>query len=1045
MQKRAWKIYLLVGVATVATLCLAIGMRLAFAADWQEEYNRCIAGSDAPNMVTGVCRNVADAWVNGDARASENRWISDISGANNNLIKASENDQDIIAVYRLRSYSGSYGIYGKTPGNYSYYNWFGASSNQQDPGRALSWIQFVNAGDANMLWRGVVGNINTWNVGGNADVRISVPGFKEYVESHNGDGTVGIAQNDDGSQTYWADVSINGCWETIGITEYIYGRHYYGDGGYYDCGGGTTRVRLKISPSHETREGGEFRSISSVSVEGQSSTSDENGKTTLEVETDKEDVTVSFWHNLKYYNKFAWPDPTGIFIIGSDWSVNNTGSGAKSGRWVANAKVNTTSSAIGREDVSIHLEVGESVTVCRRIDYNKEFVTIGYTINPATGGPLSGSFTVSYNGAYWSEACAVVVRNEEFLSGYENGEFKSKSSVTIPVQNDILSELAIESDYDGEATLKFSTDAEVTTVKFSHTMYYWNYFTWRSIDVFSGDNTDTRWKIREKNTLSGDWSFSPFSITSSPESHGPIGGDEVQVKLGRGEMKKVCRRNVYTHKHVKYYWSGYESSGFTYVVDSYDGSDDDHSMACVEITRPSDPGTHDDPGTASTVGRSSTGVMMAGEDSTVGWNSSAKGFETRRLRSYEAVRFDVMSTVAYAPGNVAGMARYAGTSVCNKFPNKTVCSVLHKDVYPDSPTSRNESVIYEDSIVVPDMVGSKVCAAIGWEYEYWVGYIKTDSGGRSTEKWDHLNQDYWYIHKAACSTVAKKPSAAVWNAGLFTNGGVVASRSYRYLSYGGRDLFGSWVEHLLVAGKAADTMGSGAALSYGGKSNNDQICSNGNNNALLTISNVDCGRLGYSEIASNTTLRVRLRSYLRDKASDLTVNTIGGNGWMGLNGTMIYNATGDVTITGNITTNPGPYRSIYDLPQVVLFVDGNVNIESSVTEIDAWIIATGMINTCSSFVDGKTTADTVGLSGDTCTKQLIFNGPVMAERIKLNRSFGSDPLVSRYGILGDHSERYSPGEIFNLRADTYLWAYAQSTRYESSFTETYTRELAPRY
>lgn len=105
MQKRAWKIYLLVGVATVATLCLAIGMRLAFAADWQEEYNRCIAGSDAPNMVTGVCRNVADAWVNGDARASENRWISDISGANNNLIKASENDQDIIAVYRLRSIS----------------------------------------------------------------------------------------------------------------------------------------------------------------------------------------------------------------------------------------------------------------------------------------------------------------------------------------------------------------------------------------------------------------------------------------------------------------------------------------------------------------------------------------------------------------------------------------------------------------------------------------------------------------------------------------------------------------------------------------------------------------------------------------------------------------------------------------------------------------------------------------------------------------------------------------------------------------------------
>lgn len=273
----------------------------------------------------------------------------------------------------------------------------------------------------------------------------------------------------------------------------------------------------------------------------------------------------------------------------------------------------------------------------------------------------------------------------------------------------------------------------------------------------------------------------------------------------------------------------------------------------------------------------------------------------------------------------------------------------------------------------------------------------------------------------------------------------MASRSYRYLSQGGRDLFGSWAEHLLVAGKTADTMGSGSTLSYGGKSSSDQICNSNNNNALLTIANADCGRLGYSGIISNSTLRIRLDSYLKNYASSLTTSIIGGSGWTGLNGTTIYSTSGDVTISGNITTNPGPYNSIYDLPQVVIFVDGDVNITSNVTEIDAWIIATGAIDTCNSFISGQTTADVVGISGSACTNQLIFNGPVMAEKIKLNRSFGSDPLVSRYGVLGDHSERYSPGEIFNLRADTYLWAYAQSTRYKSSFTETYTRELAPRY
>ena len=38
----------------------------------------------------------------------------------------------------------------------------------------------------------------------------------------------------------------------------------------------------------------------------------------------------------------------------------------------------------------------------------------------------------------------------------------------------------------------------------------------------------------------------------------------------------------------------------------------------------------------------------------------------------------------------------------------------------------------------------------------------------------------------------------------------------------------------------------------------------------------------------------------------------------------------------------------------------------------------------------------------------------------------------------------APAEIFNLRADAYIWAYNQAQRYSEAVV-TYTRELAPRY
>ena len=86
----------------------------------------------------------------------------------------------------------------------------------------------------------------------------------------------------------------------------------------------------------------------------------------------------------------------------------------------------------------------------------------------------------------------------------------------------------------------------------------------------------------------------------------------------------------------------------------------------------------------------------------------------------------------------------------------------------------------------------------------------------------------------------------------------------------------------------------------------------------------------------------------------------------------------------------------------------------------------------------------------------------MASSLTLHRSYGSDPKIRRNDAYkgsnalqnlnectddnsSECSKRYSVGEIFNFRADSYLWAYAEAGRYDSSYTESYSRELAPRY
>ncbi len=163
-----------------------------------------------------------------------------------------------------------------------------------------------------------------------------------------------------------------------------------------------------------------------------------------------------------------------------------------------------------------------------------------------------------------------------------------------------------------------------------------------------------------------------------------------------------------------------------------------------------------------------------------------------------------------------------------------------------------------------------------------------------------------------------------------------------------------------------------------------------------------------------------------------------------------------------LTCNRDTYDDIAEVPQNLIFAR-DILIDSEVVNIDAWLIAstsirndfssnngTGTIDTCVQYQSGSPTNPTTyaveddSFGADRCTKALTINGPVFAHSIKLNRTAGLGFIDRTLAAQGHGRDSVKSGEIFNLRADAYLWAYAQTQRFTQAVV-TYSRELAPRY
>ncbi|MFZ1302062.1 MAG: hypothetical protein WAQ27_05845 [Candidatus Microsaccharimonas sp.] len=318
------------------------------------------------------------------------------------------------------------------------------------------------------------------------------------------------------------------------------------------------------------------------------------------------------------------------------------------------------------------------------------------------------------------------------------------------------------------------------------------------------------------------------------------------------------------------------------------------------------------------------------------------------------------------------------------------------------------------------------------------------------------SDDGWVESSEACVWVARKPKVQVLGGDLITGRGTatnpartsIVATSVTPLSTG--IIHGSWSEYAIVASGRVLKMAS--AAEYSGGSTKTEFCKL----SILTFSNnngsscddTQIGKYAYSSIVGN--LQAAFNS--ADTVSNITKNTVNlvGDNMSGLYKTtksqitisggttiptgrwVVINAPDTtVTITGDIRYANGPFSKASDIPQVVIIAK-NIIIADSVGYIDSWLVAVGknsegLINTCGA--GGVTEA--TSLTSLVCGQKLLVNGPVITNHLLLRRTTG--------GSAGN------PAEVFNLRADAYIWASSHPTGFSGKITTVSTKELPPRF
>jgi len=413
--------------------------------------------------------------------------------------------------------------------------------------------------------------------------------------------------------------------------------------------------------------------------------------------------------------------------------------------------------------------------------------------------------------------------------------------------------------------------------------------------------------------------------------------------------------------------------------------------------------------------------------------------------------------------------------------------------------------------------GTQVCYALTyWPASSWGRRHNLDNQGTRQANDEATsvtpNNSYRWWSEPQCYTIGKVPTVQVLGAGLNVPGNISTGQTIKSFGRSGtvdaiievntdpasnaaiailtdthRRIYGSWSQFEIVAGRNVRTvangltgMASGSAFgSYGlcvslgidcvagagGGSRPDaqewsrQTITNNGSDALggyertllPTIETrlaVNCTPDGSTDLINHCSHRrdlSNLQPHERIERGELAVHVFSGN----------------AMINGNIIYRDGSFNGPGELPQAIIVVNGDLTISANVTQIDAWVIVNGTLNTCWGFNVGTSGIN----SAPGCNSKLVFNGAVSAGNIRLNRTGGAGvnnslrPSGCTAGIDSSHQTGQTvyhmgngcgrdasgdPAEVFNLRGDAFLWAYYQSLKGGQAST-TYVREVSPRF
>ena len=318
----------------------------------------------------------------------------------------------------------------------------------------------------------------------------------------------------------------------------------------------------------------------------------------------------------------------------------------------------------------------------------------------------------------------------------------------------------------------------------------------------------------------------------------------------------------------------------------------------------------------------------------------------------------------------------------------------------------------------------------------------------------------WRHSALVCLMVGKKPKVQVLGSdlivgrGLAFPGSIVSTSVSRQPSGAGSEtMYGSWAEYGIIPSGYIEGMGS--ASGYAGGIDATSLCGV----SLLSFTNTSGGSCSDTAIGSyrlsggqppiGSSFPITASTPKLSGTVNIKTSLTPGRTYTSAGTTLRLTSTGQinpgawyvinapnatVTITGDIVYTNATLTSPDRIPQVVI-IARNIIVADSVSQIDAWLVATGTgangrINTCGA---GGVSESTLPTSLQ-CTNTLRVNGPVIANHLILRRTAGAGPGTS----AGD------PAEIFNLRPDAYIWASNLPGSYNKART-VMTTELPPRF